>query len=158
MRRDGGAYATRRQALHSNVRNGRETYLRVQPDNQLVVFTVHFGKELVAVLPLVRKQCWYAGIPVVKLAGAANVHSVRFEIVRKQGIAGEAALPLIWQLLKSMAGWDILELPVFPEHGACQELMALASLDGFNYRNLSGTGQPNVAHATRWDGQTHLAG
>ena len=110
-----------------------QTYLRVfEPDNQLVLFTVHFGKELVAVLPLVRKQCWYAGIPVVKLAGAANVHSVRFEIVRKQGIAGEAALPLIWQLLKSMAGWDILELPVFPEHGACQELMALASLDGFN--------------------------
>jgi Acetyltransferase (GNAT) domain len=87
---------------------------------------------LVAVLPLVRKRSWYAGVPVIKLAGAANVHSVRFEIVRKEGIAGEAALPLIWQLLKSMSGWDVLELPVFPQHGACEELIRLAGSDGFN--------------------------
>lgn len=110
-----------------------QTYLRVfEPGNQLVLLTVHSSKGLVAVLPLIRKRSWYAGLPVVKLAGAANVHSVRFEILRKEGIAGEAALTLIWQLLKSMAGWDVLELPVFPQHGTCQKLMALAGLDGFN--------------------------
>jgi CelD/BcsL family acetyltransferase involved in cellulose biosynthesis len=110
-----------------------ETYLRVfEQDNKLVLLTVYSAKELVAVLPLVRKRSWYAGVPVIKLAGAANVHSVRFEIVRKEGIAGEAALPLIWRLLKSMAGWDVLELPVFPQHGACEKLMALTGLDGFN--------------------------
>ena len=110
-----------------------QTYLRVfEPGKQLVLLTVHSADELVAVLPLVRKRSLYAGIPVVKLAGAANVHSVRFEIVRKAGIAGEAALPLIWQSVKSMPGWDVLDLPVFPQHGTCQELMILAGLDGFN--------------------------
>lgn len=110
-----------------------QTYLRVfEPDNRLVLLTVYSAKELVAVLPLVRKRSSYACIPVVKLAGAANVHSVRFEIVRKQGVVGEAALASMWQLLRSMPGWDVLELPLFPQHGACQQLMALASLDGFN--------------------------
>jgi CelD/BcsL family acetyltransferase involved in cellulose biosynthesis len=110
-----------------------ETYLRVfEQDNKLVLLTVYSAKELVAVLPLVRKRSWYAGVPVIKLAGAANVHSVRFEIVRKEGITGDAALSLIWQRLKSMSGWDVLELPVFPQHGACQEFMMLAGLDGFN--------------------------
>jgi CelD/BcsL family acetyltransferase involved in cellulose biosynthesis len=110
-----------------------QTYLRVfEPGKQLVLLTVHSANGLVAVLPLVRKRSLYAGIPVVKLAGAANVHSVRFEIVRKEGIAGDAALSLIWQRLKSMPGWDVLELPVFPQHGACQEFMMLAGRDGFN--------------------------
>jgi CelD/BcsL family acetyltransferase involved in cellulose biosynthesis len=110
-----------------------QTYLRVfEPDNRLVLLTVYLAKELVAVLPLVRKRSSYACIPVVKLAGAANIHSVRFEIVRKEGIVGEAALASMWQLLQSLPGWDVLELPVFPQHGACQQLMALASLGGFN--------------------------
>jgi CelD/BcsL family acetyltransferase involved in cellulose biosynthesis len=110
-----------------------QTYLRVfEPDNRLVLLTVYSAKELISVLPLVRKRSSYACIPVVKLAGAANVHSVRFEVVRKEGIVGEAALASMWQLLQSMPGWDVLELPVFPQHGACQQLMALASLDGFN--------------------------
>jgi CelD/BcsL family acetyltransferase involved in cellulose biosynthesis len=110
-----------------------QTYFRVfEPGKQLVLLTVHSANGLVAVLPLVRKRSLYAGVPVVKLAGAANVHSVRFEIVRKEGITGDAALSLIWQRLKSMPGWDVLELPVFPQHGACQEFMMLAGLDGFN--------------------------
>ena len=75
-----------------------QTYLRAfEPDNKLVLLTVYSAEELVAVLPVVRKRCTYACVPVVKLAGAANVHSVRFEIVRKKGIVGEAALGSIWQ-------------------------------------------------------------
>ena len=45
-----------------------QTYLRVfEPDNRLVLLTVYSAKELISVLPLVRKRSSYACIPVVKL-------------------------------------------------------------------------------------------
>lgn len=116
------------------------TYLRAfEPDGEVVLLTASAGNNLVAVLPMVRKRCWYAGVPLVKLAGAANVHSVRFEILRKEGALGEAALESIWNLLKSTRIWQILELPEFLQDGACFKLMALAGREG--YRTLTFLGQ-----------------
>jgi hypothetical protein len=62
----------------------------------------------VAVLPMVRKRCWYAGVPVIKLTAAANVHSVRFEILRSACAAGEASIQALWHSLKHMTGWHVL--------------------------------------------------
>lgn len=106
-------------------------YLRAfEPKSQLVVMTASDGDRLVAILPLIRKRCWYAGVPMVKLAGPANAHSVQFDIARVPGPDGEAAVGTLWAQLKRMRGWNVLELPVFPDRGGCQQLMALASDEG----------------------------
>ena len=107
-------------------------YLRAfEPNSEIVVLTANAGERLVAVLPMVRKRCWYAGVPLVKLTGAANVHSVRFEILRSACAAGKASIQALWHTLKGMSGWHVLEFPYFPRNGACEELLARANQDGY---------------------------
>ncbi len=107
-------------------------YLRVfEPASKVLLLTAALGNRLVAVLPLVLRRCWWAGVPLMKLAGAANVHSVRFDILSTQCPAGKAAIPALWSLLKQLPIWQILELPMFPAGGPCQELTRCASRDGY---------------------------
>ncbi|HSM87307.1 MAG TPA: GNAT family N-acetyltransferase [Candidatus Limnocylindrales bacterium] len=106
-------------------------YLRAfEPGSEVVLATASAGERLVAVLPMVRKKCWYAGVPVTMLAGAGNAHSVHFEIVRSACPDGQAALHAIWDLLRRDPGWQILQVPVFPQGGACEQLIDLARRDG----------------------------
>ncbi len=102
-----------------------------EPNSEIVLLTASEGERLVAVLPMVRKRCWYAGVPVMKLTAAANVHSVRFEILRSACAAGEASIQALWHSLKRMPGWQVLEFPYFPQNGACAELLAQAGEDGY---------------------------
>ncbi len=95
------------------------------------MLTASAGDRLVAVLPMIRKRAWFAGIPIWKLSGAANVHSVRFDILHTPCEAGEAAIRVFWEALRNMAGWHILEMPLIPENGACQKLIAHANEDGY---------------------------
>jgi CelD/BcsL family acetyltransferase involved in cellulose biosynthesis len=108
------------------------TYLRAfEPQSEVVLLTASAGDRLVAVLPMIRKRAWFAGVPIWKLSGAANVHSVRFDILHASCEAGEVAIRVFWEALRNMAGWHILEMPLIPENGACQKLIAHASEDGY---------------------------
>lgn len=111
------------------------TYLKAfEPHSEVALFTAHCAESLIAVLPMVRKKTWYAGVPVIKLCGAANVHSVRFGMVRSKSAAAKEAVPAIWNVIKQGGTWDILELPMLAEGDACGELLELAQQDG--YRTL----------------------
>jgi CelD/BcsL family acetyltransferase involved in cellulose biosynthesis len=106
-------------------------YLKAfEPDSQVVLMTARAGDKLVAVLPLTRKRAWFAGVPVWKLAGAANIHSTQFDIVRTSCDAGEAAIPAFWNLLKGIPGWNMLELPLLSRNSVGLKLIKLASKDG----------------------------
>ncbi len=109
-----------------------ETYLRVfEAASPLLLLRVRDGGDLIAVLPLIRKRGWYAGVPISMLRGAANVHSVRFDIMRTGSPAGAEAIPPLWQTLKNVPHWDILHLPAFAEDSACRELIRHAAAEGF---------------------------
>ena len=101
-----------------------------EPNSNLVLLTATAGDDLVAVLPMVRKKCFYAGVPVIKLIGTANSHSIHFDILRRTDVIGDLSLRAMWLLLSDTPGWHVLELPRFPEGGACKDLMALAERDG----------------------------
>ena len=106
-------------------------YLRAfEPESRVVLMTACVGDRLKAVLPLTRKRAWFAGVPVWKLAGAANIHSTQFDIVRTSCEAGEAAIPAFWNLLKRIPGWNMLELPFLSRNGGGLKLIKLASKDG----------------------------
>jgi CelD/BcsL family acetyltransferase involved in cellulose biosynthesis len=119
------------------------SYIRAfEPNSEIVLLTASAGERLVAVLPMVRKRCWYAGVPLVKLTGAANVHSVRFDILRSACAAGEASIQVLWRLLKRTPGWQVLEFPYFPKNGACAELLTQASTDGYLTRMFPAQDSP----------------
>ncbi len=112
------------------------TYLQAfAPNNhQIAIFTAHSSGKLVALLPMILKRTWYAGVPVTKLCGAANVHSVRYGMVRTSCPAGDAAVAAIWNLIKQTGDWHVAELPVFAEGSCCADILQLAQQDG--YRTL----------------------
>ena len=135
-------------------------YLQVfESDSEVVLLTASAGERLVAVLPLIRKQCWYAGVPLTKLTGAANVHSVRFDILRSACPAGQASIQALWQAIKRMPGWHLLEFPYFPQSGACADLLAQAGDDGYITRTLLLQDSPTLRMQTDADGRlTWLGG
>lgn len=106
-------------------------YVRAfEPRSEVVIATAFAGDRMLAVLPMVRKRAFYAGIPVRKLAGTANSHSVRFDILRTRGGVGDEALQQLWTLLKHTPDWQVLELPLFPENSASADFLNLAAKDG----------------------------
>jgi CelD/BcsL family acetyltransferase involved in cellulose biosynthesis len=109
------------------------TYVRVfEPRSQIVLLTAWTGDELAAVLPLARRRSWFAGVPLATLSAPANVHSVRFDILREPGPAGDVAIAALWDKLKQTSGWDMVELSTFLDNGACHQLIQSASADGFD--------------------------
>lgn len=108
-------------------------YLKAfEPDSQVFLLTASAGDRLVGLLPLLRKRSWFAGVPVWKLVGAANIHSAQFDVLRTPCDAGEASIPAFWRLLKRMPSWNMLELPLLPRNGAGMKLINHAGKDGFH--------------------------
>ncbi len=109
------------------------SYLRCfERDPQIALLTVTSAEKLVGVLPLLSKRSWYAGVPVTVLSGPANAHSVRFDLITAPDVSPEAVGALMWAQLKQTQGWDILALPVFPERGACDRMIALAATEKYH--------------------------
>lgn len=102
-----------------------------EPETKLVVISVWAGERLLAILPLTHKWIWFRGIRLLELKGAANAHSVNFDVLRVPGPAGDAAVIAIWQCIRRFRRWHVLQLPYFPEGGASQEVLNCAAEDGF---------------------------
>jgi CelD/BcsL family acetyltransferase involved in cellulose biosynthesis len=100
-------------------------------NSKLVLLTAHKGEKLSAILPLTRKRCWFAGVPVVKLTATANIHSVYFDIPQTGGEGGEKSTAQVWTELKEFQGWHVVELPLIPEKGPAQDLLRHAQEDGY---------------------------
>jgi CelD/BcsL family acetyltransferase involved in cellulose biosynthesis len=101
-----------------------------EPDAEVIVIAVLCGERMVAVLPLTRKRIWYRGIPLIELKGTANAHSVWFDILRTPGPDGDQAINCIWNYLRGLPNWHVLELPYVPEQGAARRLLQKAAAQG----------------------------
>jgi CelD/BcsL family acetyltransferase involved in cellulose biosynthesis len=135
------------------------TYLRVfEPASEVVLLSVCSGSELLAVLPLVRKRCRYAGVSLIELAGPANVHSVRFDVLCKPSPNGDAVIRELWKLLKSTPPWQMLALPTFSVDAACWKLMAVAAAEGYSTITLPYHKGPIVRLQTDEDGRLSWLG
>lgn len=99
-------------------------------DKTVVLATARSGGRLTAVLPLIKEIGLIDGIPARKLRAAGNVHTNRFDLVHRVGF-GEAAIPAVWNALRSMPGWDLLELPDVVIRGAAGELARVARAQGY---------------------------
>ncbi len=108
------------------------TYLRAfEPGGRVVLVSARTRGALKAVLPLVEKKTHFCGLPILKLRGAANVHSNRFDLVRAAGAEGHGAVQAIWNAVRELPGWDVVELPDVPQGGAAEQLLQAARCDGF---------------------------
>lgn len=102
------------------------------PDKPVLVITAWRGDELKAVLPLVKEATFWGGIPARTLRGPANAHSCRFDLVRGAGPQGAKAVVAIWNYLKALSWWDVIELPDVPQGGGAELILSAAEGDGFH--------------------------
>jgi CelD/BcsL family acetyltransferase involved in cellulose biosynthesis len=102
-----------------------------KPPGELLLITAYIEGRLAGVLPLVDHLSFRTGFPVRKLRGAANVHSCRFDLIRGADRDGNPAVSAIWNFLRDLSEWDVIELPDVPEGGAGELLLELARKDGY---------------------------
>jgi len=124
-----------------------------EPDAEVVVLAVMQDQRLLAVLPLTRKRIWFHGIQLSELRGAANFHSVTFDLLRVPGPQGDAAIAQIWQRIRAMRDWHVLELPSVPQEGGAHELLQQAARDGFATLTDVFADSPVLHVKTRSDGR-----
>jgi CelD/BcsL family acetyltransferase involved in cellulose biosynthesis len=101
------------------------------PQGKFLLIAAYIEDRLAGILPLMVCRSYHAGLPVRKLRGAANVHSCRFDLIRGAGGDGDTAVSAIWEFLRNLDDWDVIELPDVPEGGAGELLLETARKDGY---------------------------
>lgn len=103
------------------------------PQSKITIISVWAGQRLRALLPLVRERIWIAGLPAFCLTIPANVHCARigFAVCQNESQEGEAALRILWQAVKDLPGWNLLDVSHVLEGNGIDRLAALARAEGF---------------------------
>lgn len=109
-----------------------QAYLRAyEPKPDVIVISAWAGEKLSGILPLVRRLIIVSGLPIVRLTLPANVHSLRASLTVCPGEEGEAALHALWQAVKDLPQWDMIDVANVVEGSGLDRLLALARRDGY---------------------------
>jgi CelD/BcsL family acetyltransferase involved in cellulose biosynthesis len=101
------------------------------PQTSITIISVWDGPRLCALLPLMRQRVWVAGLPALQLTIPANVHSARAGFALCPGDEGESALRGLWQAIKALPRWDVLDVSHVLEGSGIDRLAACARGEGF---------------------------
>jgi CelD/BcsL family acetyltransferase involved in cellulose biosynthesis len=109
-----------------------QAYLRAfEPQADVIVLSVWAGAKLRGVLPLVRHRVKAYGLPITKLSLPANVHSLRASLTVCPGYESEAVLKALWQGVKNLPQWDVLDVANVVGGNGLDRLRAVAQSDGY---------------------------
>jgi CelD/BcsL family acetyltransferase involved in cellulose biosynthesis len=107
-------------------------YLRAfAPEARITVISAWAGDRLHAVVPLLRERTWIGGLPAVRLSIPGNVHSARLGFPLSPGKQGEQALRAVWQAVKELPGWSMLDVSQVLEGSGIDRLAMLARGEHF---------------------------
>jgi CelD/BcsL family acetyltransferase involved in cellulose biosynthesis len=101
------------------------------PEARIILITAWSGGRLSAVLPLMRERAWLGGLPAATLTVPANVFCFRIGLPACRGEEGEAALRAVWQAVKDLPGWNLIDVSNVLEGNGLDRLATLARADGF---------------------------
>jgi CelD/BcsL family acetyltransferase involved in cellulose biosynthesis len=95
-------------------------------------------------LPLLEERALFYGLPVRRLRAPVNGHTCRFDAARRPGPQGDLALQALWEYLKSLPTWDLVEVSYMPIGGTVSALALAAEADGFQTAQLPMSPNPYV--------------
>lgn len=121
------------------------------PPGKLLLFTARAAGKLTGVLPMVRERVFFSGIPARRLRGPSVLSGWRFDLVRRAGGEGDAAVAALWKFLRDFPGWDVLEFPDVVEGGAAEGFVRAAQADGFPTGRVECMHTPYIPLSV-WDG------
>ena len=106
------------------------------PNQQLTLLSAWSGDRLMAVLPVLKEKTWFSGLPVTRLSLVATVHSFRVGMVRREGAEGDEAVRALWEAIRQMPGWDVIDIAYALEGGGLETLANTAQEAGFNVARI----------------------
>lgn len=119
-----------------------QAYLQAfEPKADVILISAWAGDRLRGVLPLVCRRIVASVLPIVKLTLPANIHSSRASLTVCPGEEGEATLQALWQAVKDLPRWDMLDVANVVGGSGLDRLVALAQADGYRtaYKRTSQT-------------------
>lgn len=96
----------------------------------MTTLTVHSESELRGVIPFIRRNYSFGGIPARTLSSLSGIHSCRFDFVVDQNDLN-GVVTAAWKGLKENRSWDVIEAFNIPDGGAFEALMLAAQNDGY---------------------------
>ena len=139
-----------------------EAYLRAfDPKGKLIVFSVWDDERIRAFLPLILQKDFMCGLPIRTLTPCANLHSCRFDLVCCNGAEREEALRALWREIRRCSEWNVLDLQFVKEGSAIDELLQVATRDGYfvasklAWRALYATNPTPLRALEPWLGDTN---
>ncbi len=103
-----------------------------EPKADVILISAWAGDKMRGILPLIRRQIVMSGLPVVQLSFPANVHSLRASLTVCPGEEGAAVLKVLWEAVKNLPRWDLIDVANVVEGSALDRLVALAQADGYH--------------------------
>ncbi len=102
-----------------------------EPNAEAITISAWAGERLRGILPLVRRRAVISGLPAAQLTLPANVHSLRASLTVCPGEEGAVVLNALWQALRNLRTWDMLDVANVVEGSSLDRLIALAQADGY---------------------------
>lgn len=101
------------------------------PSAKLIVISARSDQGLRGVLPLIEERSFLSGLPVKRIAGPANVHCSRLGLAYCAGGEGEEVLQALWESVKALPGWHLLDFNYVLGGNGIDQLARLAAADSF---------------------------
>jgi CelD/BcsL family acetyltransferase involved in cellulose biosynthesis len=109
-----------------------QAYLQAfEPQAEVVIISAWADGRLRGIVPLVRRRIVAFGLPIIKLSIPANVHSLRASLTVCRDEEGEAVLRQLWQAVKDLPRWDMVDVATVVEENGLDRLLALARAEGY---------------------------
>jgi len=121
------------------------------PKRELLIVTARVDGRLKALLTLWKDTNLFSGVPVRRLWGTSAPQNWSFDVIAANDEGGRAGTQAIWESLRDLGGWDLLDLSDVPGDGAGATLLEAAKKDGFAVESEVSTNVPYLSLAG-WDG------
>ena len=101
------------------------------PDADLLVLSAWTGTRLRGILPLMWQKGLRGRLSLRCLRFPDSIHVARTGLAHCGGEEGHEAVRALWEAMKRVRGWDVIDLPFVVEGNGFDELAACALADGF---------------------------
>lgn len=102
-------------------------------EDEIQLLTVRRAGRLRAILPLVKKTANLHGVPASKLQAVYNLNTQRFDLIHgADETEREEIVKAVWNRIKTLSKWHVLELRMVRKDSWLKDLLAVAGTE--NYR------------------------
>ena len=106
-------------------------YFRNNKKAKFLIISVRMNGKLKAVLPLIERTRRLSYLPATVLRGPSDFDLWPFDILMDSGSESVMVEKTLWDAVRNLGGWDIIELPNIPGGSAAENLLRIVADEGY---------------------------